>query len=62
MVLLEGDVDDNQVYEMRDTLVLSGDVPGVIAEEDCNVLVRTLLSDETGVTISEEISVVHRFS
>ena len=61
VVLLEEAVDDNQAYEKRDTLVLSGDIPEVRADEDCNVLVRTLLTERTGVTISEaDISVAHR--
>ena len=61
VALLEEAVDDNQAYERRDTLILSGNIPEVRANEDCNFLVRKLLSEKIGVAISEEdISVAHR--
>lgn len=62
-VLLEESVDDNQAYNRRDTLFLSGGVPKVRADGDCNVMVWNLLLRMSGVTISEvDINVAHRIS
>ena len=55
-------IDENESYERRDTLILSGDkIPAVAANENCAEIVRGMLRDTLSYNVSmQDISVAHR--
>ena len=59
---LEENVDDQEAYERRDTLVISGKkLPQVSQDENCPLLVQKIVSENLGLVISpQDISVSHR--
>ena len=59
---LEDKIDDQEAYERRDTLIISGKkLPETVPNENCPELVRKILADNLGLTMSAtEISVSHR--
>ena len=59
---LERKIDDNSQYERRDTLVISGNsIPTAQPNENCNLIVRSLIKEQTRLIIKEEdISTAHR--
>ena len=62
MASLEEKVDENDAYERRDTLIMSGAViPTCTSSENCMELTKTILNDHLKYVISpSDISTVHR--
>ena len=58
----EEKIEDQDAYERRDTLIISGDnVPVVTPNENCSQLVTELMRDNLNLTLNaSEISVSHR--
>lgn len=58
---LEENLDSTNAYGKRDTLIISGNIPVVQHNEDCNEIARNLLKDQTRLQIrKEDILVAHR--
>ena len=59
---LEDQVDENEAYERRDTLIFSGSkVPAEVQDEKCDSVVLKLLENELKYKVSpNDISVAHR--
>lgn len=58
---LEADVDTNDAYERRDTLIVSGNIPPATDGENCNTIIRKLLSEQCQLNIqATDISTAHR--
>jgi len=58
---LEEVVDDAAAYERRDTLIISGNVPRVVAGENCKAIVTNMLRDRVQLVVSDvDISLAHR--
>ena len=59
---LEEKMDDQDAYERRDTLILSGKkIPATTPDENCPELVTKLINENLGVVLkTTEISVAHR--
>ena len=59
---LEEGLDDQEAYERRDTLIISGkNVPTVSPNENCPALVQKVVADNLNLSISSsDISVSHR--
>jgi len=58
---LEGLIDDNDAYERRDTLVMSGDIPSSTAGENCKEIIIDQLKQKLNINVAAtDISVAHR--
>ena len=58
---LENQIDSNSAYDRRETLVLSGNIPPVNPNENCNNIVRKIIKDQTHLIINDvDISTAHR--
>ena len=64
IVKLEDRIEENEQYERRDALVISGStIPPEKKDENCNQLVKTLLKNNLNIEVqTDEISVTHRLS
>lgn len=62
IIKLEDNIDEQEAYERRDTLIFSGDkLPTVAPHENCQNIVSKLLEENLNVKISaSDISVSHR--
>ena len=62
VMVLEDKVEDNEAFERRDTLIISGSNLPVVSEgEDCSSLVRKLFKDKVNVNLKPtDISLAHR--
>ena len=59
---LDDKIDEQEAYERRDSLIISGKkLPKVVPNENCPELVKKILAENLGLTMSpNEISVSHR--
>jgi len=58
---LENQIDDNNAYERRDTLVLSGNIPPSTNDENCKSIIINKIRDELHMNINaNDISIAHR--
>ena len=64
IVKLEERIEENEKYERRDALAISGStIPPEKKDENCNSLVKTLLKNNLNMEVqTDEISVTHRLS
>ena len=62
ILALEDRIEENEAYERRDTLIISGSsIPPAQENENCSLAVRNLFKDKLNVVVSEgDISVSHR--
>ena len=59
---IEGRIDDNDQYERRDTLIISGEsLPQCSSDDDCVEMVRQIAKDKLNyIVAASDISVAHR--
>ena len=62
VVELEDKIEDNESYERRDTVIVSGDgIPAVTDNEDSSKIVTQLIKDKINLIVNPaDISVAHR--
>ena len=61
LMLLENKMDATEAYERKDTLIISGAVPGPVANENTNAVVINLVKDKLGFHLDpKDISISHR--
>ena len=62
VVELEDKIEDNELYERRDTVIVSGDgIPAVSDNEDSSKIVTQLIKDKINLIVNPaDISVAHR--
>ena len=53
-------IDENEQYERRGTLIMSGAIPPAQSDEDCSTIVRSIFRERNLIINKEDISIAHR--